>query len=45
MTKYYEDYQVGENFNSPGRTMTEGEIAILEGIGRFRALDDRQEFC
>ena len=35
MTRYYEDYEVGENFTSMARTMTEGEIAILEGIGRF----------
>jgi acyl dehydratase len=35
MARYYEDYQIGEKFTSLGRTMTEGEIMILEGIGRF----------
>jgi acyl dehydratase len=35
MPRYFEDYKIGENLTSMGRTMTEGEIAILEGIGRF----------
>lgn len=35
MTRYYEDYVVGEKFVSPGKTVTEADISILMAIGRY----------
>ena len=35
MPRYFEDYQVGEKFISPGRTVTDADISIVLGIGRY----------
>ena len=35
MTRYYDDYKIGDKCISVGRTITEGEIAVLLGIGRY----------
>ncbi len=35
MTKYWEDYQVGERFTTPGRTIGEGMINIIAGLAGF----------
>ena len=35
MSKYFEDFRVGEVFRTPGKTMTEGAIAMMVGLGGF----------
>jgi acyl dehydratase len=35
MTRYYDDYNIGDSCISSARTITEGEISILLGIGRY----------
>ena len=35
MAKYWEDYTVGEKFKTPGKTITEGAISIMVGLGGF----------
>jgi acyl dehydratase len=35
MAKYWEDYQVGEKFITPGRTVSEGMINIIVGLAGF----------
>ena len=35
MTKYWDDYQVGEKFITPGRTISEGMINIMVGLAGF----------
>lgn len=35
MAKYWDDYQVGENFVTPGRTVSEGMINIIVGLAGF----------
>ncbi|HIE16915.1 MAG TPA: dehydratase [Dehalococcoidia bacterium] len=35
MAKYWEDYQVGEKFTTPGRTISEGMINIIVGLAGF----------
>ena len=35
MTRYFEDYKVGETFSSVGRTVTEADISIAMGIARY----------
>lgn len=35
MPKYWEDYQVGEKFITPGRTVSEGMINIMVGLAGF----------
>ena len=35
MSKYFEDFHVGEVFRTPGKTMTEGAIAMMVGLGGF----------
>jgi len=35
MAKYWEDYEVGAKAVSPGRTVTEADISIALGIGRY----------
>lgn len=37
MARYFEDYQVGYKVVSPGRTVTEADISIILGIGRYNA--------
>ncbi len=35
MIKYWEDYEVGARFRSPGRTLSEGMIDIFIGLGGY----------
>ncbi|MBM3153825.1 MAG: dehydratase [Chloroflexi bacterium] len=35
MPKYWEDYQLGEKFTTPGRTVSEGMINIMVGLAGF----------
>jgi acyl dehydratase len=35
MSKYFEDFKLGEVFRTPGKTMTEGAIAMMVGLGGF----------
>ncbi len=35
MSKYFEDFMVGEKHTTIARTITEGEIHIMLGIGRY----------
>lgn len=37
MPKYWEDYQVGEKFVTPGRTVSEGMIDVVTGLGGLTA--------
>ncbi len=42
--KYYEDYQIGQEFISPGRTVTEADIVAYAGIsGDYSQLHISQE--
>ncbi|PIU54940.1 MAG: dehydratase [Chloroflexi bacterium CG07_land_8_20_14_0_80_51_10] len=34
-TKYWEDYNVGDKFKTPGKTITEGAISIMVGLGGY----------
>lgn len=33
--KYFEDFNIGDKFVTPGRTVTEGAIATMVGLGGF----------
>lgn len=35
MTRYFEDYKIGEKIVTPGRTVTEADVSILMGICRY----------
>lgn len=35
MSKYFDDFRVGQVFRTPGKTMTEGAIAMMVGLGGF----------
>jgi len=35
MAKYFEDYKVGDKMVTPGRTVTEADLSIAMGIGRY----------
>lgn len=35
MSRYWEDYNVGNRFESPGRTVTEADISIVLGVSRY----------
>jgi acyl dehydratase len=35
MSKYWEDFHIGETFRSPAKTMTEGAIAMMVGLAGF----------
>ena len=35
MPKYWEDYEVGEKFITPGRTISQGMIDIMLGLAGF----------
>ncbi|MDP2731239.1 MAG: MaoC/PaaZ C-terminal domain-containing protein [Dehalococcoidales bacterium] len=37
MPKYWEDYQVGEKFVTPARTVSEGMIDVVTGLGGLTA--------
>jgi len=35
MPRYWEDYAVGEEFTTPGRTVTDAMISVIIGLGGF----------
>ena len=35
MSKYWEDFHVGETFSSPAKTLTEGAITMMVGLAGF----------
>jgi acyl dehydratase len=35
MSKYFEDFTIGETFHSPAKTLTEGAIAMMVGLAGF----------
>jgi acyl dehydratase len=35
MSKYFEDFKIGETFRSPAKTVTEGAIAMMVGLAGF----------
>lgn len=37
MARYFEDYKIGDRFTTPGRTVSEGALAIIEGLGGYCA--------
>jgi 3-hydroxybutyryl-CoA dehydratase len=44
--KYFEDFVVGETFNTPGRTVTDADIADFAGVsGDFYSLHTDEEFA
>lgn len=44
--KYYEDFVVGEEFESPGRTVTEADLVIYAGLsGDYNQLHTDEEYC
>jgi len=43
---YFEDWEVGAEFTSPGRTVTEADIVMFAGLsGDFNPLHMDEEFC
>ena len=43
--RYFDDIQVGEEYESPGRTVTEGDIVLFAGIsGDYNVLHTDAEF-
>ena len=43
--RYFDDIQVGERYESPGRTVTEGDIVLFAGIsGDYNVLHTDAEF-
>lgn len=46
MTKYFEDYQIGETFTSPGKTITEAHVIIHAGnSGDMHELQMNSEYA
>ncbi|MDI3270149.1 MAG: MaoC/PaaZ C-terminal domain-containing protein [Bacillota bacterium] len=46
MARYYEDFEVGEIFESPRRTVTEADIALFAGLsGDYNPLHTDEEFA
>lgn len=46
MGRYYEDLEVGEEFMTPGRTVTEADLAIYAGFsGDYNPLHTDEEFA
>ena len=35
MSKYFEDFKLGETFCAPAKTMSEGAITMMVGLARF----------
>ncbi len=43
--KYFEDFKVGEEFESPGRTITEADVAAYSGLtGDYNQLHTDEEY-
>jgi acyl dehydratase len=46
MAKYYEDFQVGQEWASPGRTITEADVTAFAMLsGDFDEIHTNEEFC
>ena len=46
MAKYYEDFQVGQEWTSPGRTVTEADITAFAMLsGDFDEIHTNEDFC
>ncbi|NIM45213.1 MAG: dehydratase [Nitrososphaeria archaeon] len=46
MGKYFEDFKIGERFNSPARTLTEADIVTFAGLsGDYNPLHTDEEFA
>jgi acyl dehydratase len=46
MALYYEDFQVGDHFTSPGRTVTEADLTLFSGLsGDYNPLHTDEEFA
>ena len=46
MARYYEEFEVGEKFTSPARTVTETDIVLFAGLsGDYNPLHTDSEFC
>ena len=43
---YWEDWEIGAEFESPGRTLTEADIVMFAGLsGDYNPLHTNEEFC
>lgn len=46
MARYFEEFEVGEKFTSPARTVTETDIVLFAGLsGDYNPLHTDSEFC
>lgn len=46
MAMYFEEFEVGQKFTSPGRTVTETDIVLFAGLsGDYNPLHTDLEFC
>ena len=44
--KYFEDFIIGEEFESPGRTITETDVVMFAGIsGDYNQVHTDEEYC
>jgi acyl dehydratase len=46
MAKYYEDFQVGQEWTSPGRTVTEADVTTFAMLsGDYDEIHTNEDFC
>ncbi|MEC2053907.1 MaoC family dehydratase N-terminal domain-containing protein [Peribacillus psychrosaccharolyticus] len=46
MAHYYEDFSIGDEFTSPGRTVTESDVSVFAGLsGDYNPLHTDEEFA
>lgn len=44
--KYYEEFEIGEEHESPGRTVTEADLVLYAGLsGDYNQLHTDEEYC
>ncbi|MCP4405065.1 MAG: dehydratase [bacterium] len=44
--KYFEDFAIGEQFESPGRTITEADVMMFAGLsGDYNQVHTDEEYC
>ncbi len=44
--KYFEDFTIGEQFESPGRTITEADVMMFAGLsGDYNQVHTDEEYC
>ena len=44
--KYFEDFVIGEEFESPGRTITEADVMMFAGLsGDYNQVHTDEEYC